>query len=274
MKLKSSVIAACVVLSTLTACGGGGGSSSSASAGGGTTAPADNPSAFSQTDTVLGTGTLASSTNIVGIRYSYWLYSASATDHKGTKIDSNLTSATPYVFTLGAINNLPGLDQGVTGMKIGGQRTLIIPASLALGATGSTTVPPNAGLVFEVQLTDVQALAEAPAFGTVDTVVGTGATAATGATANVKYSTYLYSSVAADHKGILVDTNTTASTNYTFKLGAGQVITGFDQGVTGMKVGGKRIITMPSALAYGATGSGGIPGNSGIVFTVELISIQ
>jgi peptidylprolyl isomerase len=272
MKLKSSLIAACVVLSTLTACGGGGGSSSSA--GGSTTTPAENPGSFSQTDTVLGTGTLASSTNIVGIRYSYWLYSASAADHKGTKIDSNLTSATPYVFTLGASGNLKGLDQGVTGMKIGGQRTLIIPASLAFGATASASIPANSGLVFDVQLTDVQALAEAPAFGTVDTVVGTGTTAIAGSTANVKYSAYLYSSVAADHKGILVDTNTTSTTNFAFVLGGGGVIKGFDQGVTGMKVGGKRTITMPSTLAYGTSGSGSIPGNSGMIFTIELISVQ
>lgn len=273
MKLKSSLIAACVVLSSLTACGGGGGSSSSGS-NGGTPAAADNPSSFSQTDTTLGTGTLASTTNIVGIRYTAWLYSTAAADHKGTKIDSNLTSATPYAFVLGSSSVLKGLDQGVTGMKIGGQRTLILPASLAFGAAGSATVPANAGLVFDVQLTDVQTLAEAPAFGTVDTVVGSGATAATGSTANVKYSAYLYSSSAVDHKGILVDTNTSATTNFSFKLGAGQVITGFDQGVTGMKVGGKRTVTMPSKLAYGTTGSGGIPANSGMVFTIELISVQ
>lgn len=269
MKLKSSLIAACVVLSSLTACGGGGSSS-----GGSTAAPADNPASFSQTDTVLGTGALASSANIVGIRYTYWLYSASAADHKGTKIDSNVTSATPYVFVLGAGIALKGLDQGVSGMKIGGQRTMILPASLAFGATASAAVPANSGLVFDVQLTDVQALAEAPAFGTVDTMVGTGATAVSGTTANVKYSAYLYSSAAADHKGVLVDTNTTATTNFAFTLGAGKVIAGFDQGVTGMKVGGKRTITMPSTLAYGTSGSGSIPGNSGMIFTIELISVQ
>jgi peptidylprolyl isomerase len=273
MKLKSSVIAACVVLSSLTACGGGGGGSGS-SAGGGTTAPADNPAAFSQTDTVLGTGTLAASTNIVGIRYTYWLYSASAADHKGTKIDSNVSSATPYAFTLGSGAVLKGLDQGVTGMKVGGQRTLIVPASLGFGSTASGSVPANAGLVFDVQLTDAQTLADAPAFGVTDTTTGTGAVAATGATANVKYSAYLYNSATADHKGILVDTNATATTNFSFKLGGGQVIKGFDQGVTGMKVGGKRDIVMPSSLAYGATGSGAIPANSGMVFSVELISLQ
>ncbi|MHA4868210.1 FKBP-type peptidyl-prolyl cis-trans isomerase [Duganella sp. PWIR1] len=268
MKLKSSLIAACVVLASLTACGGG------SSSNGNTTAPADNPSGFSQTDTVLGTGALAGGTNIVGIRYTAWLYSTAAADHKGTKIDNNLTGATPYVFVLGSDAVLKGLSQGVSGMKIGGQRTLILPASLALGAAGSTSVPPNSGLVFDVQLTDVQALAEAPAFGTVDTVLGTGAVAATGKTANVKYSAYLYSSTAADHKGILVDTNATSTTNFSFKLGGGQVVAGFDQGVTGMKAGGKRIVTMPSKLAYGTTGSGSIPANSGMVFTIELISVQ
>lgn len=273
MKLKSSLIAACVVLTSLTACGGGGGSSSSGS-NGSTPVAADNPGSFSQTDTVLGTGTQASSTNIVGIRYSAWLYSASTADHKGAKIDNNLTSATPYVFTLGSGAVLKGLDQGVSGMKIGGQRTLVLPASLAFGASGSATVPANAGLVFDVQLTDVQTLADAPAFGVVDTVVGAGATASAGGTANVKYSAHLYSSTAADHKGILVDTNTAATANFSFKLGAGQVIAGFDQGVTGMKVGGKRTVTMPSRLAYGATGSGAIPANSGMVFTIELISVQ
>ncbi|NYE63195.1 peptidylprolyl isomerase [Duganella sp. 1224] len=271
MKLKSSVIAACVVLSSLAACGGGGGS------GGGSpvAAPADNPSSFSQTDKVLGSGTQASNTNLVGMRYTSWLYSATAADHKGIQLNSNTTSATPYVFVLGSNQVLQGLNQGIAGMKVGGQRTLILPASLAYGAAGSPPlVPANAGVVFDVQLTDVQTLADAPAFGTSDTVVGTGATAANGATANVKYSAYLYNSATADHKGILVDTNASASTAFSFKLGSGQVIKGFDQGVTGMKVGGKRDIVMPSALAYGATGSGSIPGNSGMVFTVELISVQ
>jgi len=169
---------------------------------------------------------------------------------------------------------IKGLDQGVAGMKVGGQRTLIVPGSLGFGANGSGSVPANAGLVFDVQLTDAQTLADAPAFGVSDTVVGTGAVAATGATANVKYSAYLYNSATADHKGILVDTNATASTNFSFKLGSGQVIKGFDQGVTGMKVGGKRDIVMPSSLAYGSTGSGAIPANAGMVFTVELISVQ
>lgn len=269
MKLKYPVIAAFVTVLSLTGCGGGGGGSSSSS-----TAAADNPSSFSQTDTAVGTGTQASSTNVVGIRYTVWLYSASAADHKGTQLDTNLSSATPMVFTLGNGSVISGLDQGIAGMKVGGERVLIIPASLAYGSTGYGAVPANAGVVFDVQLVGAQAVADAPAFSTSDTVVGTGATAASGTTASVKYSAYLYSASAADHKGILVDTNTSSTTDYSFLLGASQSIAGFDQGVTGMKVGGKRTIIVPASLAYGATGSGSVPANSGMVFDVQLDAVQ
>lgn len=271
MKLKYPVIAAFVTMLSLTACGGGGGGSSDS---GGSTVAADNPSSFSQTDTTVGTGTQASSTNVVGIRYTFWLYSASAADHKGTQIGTNLTDPTPMVFVLGAGTTLQGVDQGVTGMKIGGERVLTIPASMAFGANGTGSVPPNAGVVFDVKLTDVQTLADAPALSTTDTVVGTGATAATGKTANVKYSAYLYNATAADHKGILVDTNTASSTDYSFVVGSSSSISGFSQGVVGMQVGGKRTVIVPSSLAYGTTGSGSVPPNSGMVFDIQLDSVQ
>ena len=273
MKLKYPVLATLVAMLSLTACGGGGSGSTSSSSGS-TGVAADNPSSFSQTDTVLGTGAQAASSNIVGIRYTAWLYSATAADHKGTQIDANLTSATPMVVVLGAGSTLKGLEQGVTGMQLGGKRTLIIPASLAFGSTGYGTVPANSGVVFDVQLTDIQTLADAPAYSSVDTVPGTGATAAAGTTASVRYSAYLYNSSAANHKGILVDTNSASATPFAFVLGAQQVITGFDQGVTGMKVGGKRTIVLPTSIAYGAAGSGSIPANSGMVFDIELVAVK
>jgi FKBP-type peptidyl-prolyl cis-trans isomerase FkpA len=102
-----------------------------------------------------------------------------------------------------------------------------------------------------------------------DTVVGTGATAAAGMTVKVNYAGYLYTTSAADKKGAKFD-----SGPYTLKLGAGGVIAGFDQGVTGMKVGGKRTVFIPSSLGYGASGSGSIPANSGLVFDLELVSIN
>jgi FKBP-type peptidyl-prolyl cis-trans isomerase FkpA len=102
-----------------------------------------------------------------------------------------------------------------------------------------------------------------------DTVAGTGPVAATGTTATVTYTGWLYSATAVNFKGRQFDTGT-----FTFKLGAGSVISGFDQGVAGMKVGGARTILVPSALGYGASGTTGIPANSGLVFEVKLTAVQ
>jgi len=99
-----------------------------------------------------------------------------------------------------------------------------------------------------------------------DVVVGTGATAAAGDTVSVNYIGTLTNGAkfdaSADHGG-----------PYTFQLGVGAVIPGFDQGVTGMKVGGERILTIPPNLAYGSTGNGPIPPNATVVFDVQLVSI-
>ncbi len=101
-----------------------------------------------------------------------------------------------------------------------------------------------------------------------DNVVGTGTTAATGTTATVTYTGWLYSTTATGNKGKQFDAG-----SFSFKLGAGSVITGFDQGVIGMKVGGTRTILIPSAQGYGSSGTTGIPGNSGLVFEVKLTAV-
>ena len=102
-----------------------------------------------------------------------------------------------------------------------------------------------------------------------DTVVGTGATAASGLNATVTYTGWLYSATAANFKGKQFDTG-----SFAFKVGGGSVITGFDAGVTGMKVGGTRTVLIPSAQGYGASGTTGIPANSGLVFEIKLTAVQ
>ena len=104
-----------------------------------------------------------------------------------------------------------------------------------------------------------------------DTVVGTGATAATGNTVSVKYAGYLYAATVTDTKGKLFDSGT-----FSFKIGAGTVIAGWEQGIPGMKVGGKRTLTIPASLAYGSSGAAGgaIPANAALVFDVELLSVN
>ncbi|MBL0171366.1 MAG: FKBP-type peptidyl-prolyl cis-trans isomerase [Gemmatimonadaceae bacterium] len=99
-----------------------------------------------------------------------------------------------------------------------------------------------------------------------DLTVGTGAEAVTGRVLGMVYTGWLAN-------GTKFDSNV-GSQNFTFTLGAGQVIAGWDQGIVGMKVGGKRRIIMGSALGYGANGSGPIPGNATLVFDVELKTLQ
>jgi FKBP-type peptidyl-prolyl cis-trans isomerase len=99
-----------------------------------------------------------------------------------------------------------------------------------------------------------------------DIVVGTGATAVAGDVITVHYLGTFTS-------GQKFESSYDSGRPYTFRLGAGSVIPGWDLGIVGMKVGGKRRLTIPPNLAYGATGQGPIPGNTTIVFEVELLSI-
>ena len=101
-----------------------------------------------------------------------------------------------------------------------------------------------------------------------EVTVGTGATAASGDTVTVNY-------IGAFLDGRVFDSSISRGVPYTFQLGANQVIKGFDQGVVGMKVGGRRVVVIPSDLAYGAAGSsnGVIPPNTPLQFQLDLIAI-
>lgn len=106
-----------------------------------------------------------------------------------------------------------------------------------------------------------------------DTVVGTGATAVTNNKLSVHYTGWLYDVKASNLRGAKFDSSVDRGTPFSFTLG-GNVIAGWNQGVVGMKVGGKRTLIIPSSLGYGATGSGTIPANAALVFDVELLSVQ
>ena len=109
------------------------------------------------TDVKLGTGDLASPGKNVSVHYTGWLYDAATADHHGRKFDSSRDRNEPFMFPLGAGRVIKGWDQGVAGMRVGGQRTLIIPANLGYGVRGAGgVIPPNATLVFDVELLDVQ----------------------------------------------------------------------------------------------------------------------
>lgn len=111
--------------------------------------------AFSQTDLQVGTGNAATSGSSVTVTYTGWFYDASKTDKKGLQFDSTAGQA-PLTFTLGAGTVIPGWDQGVVGMRVGGLRQLIIPPSLGYGTVRYASIPPNATLVFDIELVGVQ----------------------------------------------------------------------------------------------------------------------
>lgn len=110
---------------------------------------------YSQSDLVVGTGTEAVTGNVLTVNYTGWLYNGSATDGKGPQFGTSYDS-TPFSFTLGGSQVISGWDRGLVGMKVGGVRRLVVPPSLAYGNVRSGPIPPNATLVFEVQLVDVQ----------------------------------------------------------------------------------------------------------------------
>ena len=108
-------------------------------------------------DHKVGTGIEAVPGKTVIVQYTGWLFDANAPENKGKKFDSSRDRAEPFRFKLGGGQVIAGWDQGVAGMKVGGQRTLIIPPELGYGARGAGgVIPPNATLVFDVELLGVQ----------------------------------------------------------------------------------------------------------------------
>ncbi|MBL8832665.1 MAG: FKBP-type peptidyl-prolyl cis-trans isomerase [Rhodospirillales bacterium] len=101
-------------------------------------------------DVRVGTGEAASSGRTARVHYTGWLLENGA---RGKKFDSSRDRGQPFEFPVGAGRVIKGWDEGVAGMKIGGQRTLVVPADLGYGARGAgNAIPPNAALVFDVEL--------------------------------------------------------------------------------------------------------------------------
>lgn len=178
----------------------------------------------------------------------------------------------PFDFKLGAGQVIQGWDQGIKGMKVGGKRKLTIPAALGYGDKGAgADIPPGATLVFEVELLKAEKPVDLAGGVTKlkieDIRPGTGAVAVNG------------SKLTMDYKGMLLNgkvfDQSYGRSPFEFTLGGGQVIKGWDLGIKGMKVGGKRKLTIPASLGYGDTGAGAdIPPGATLVFEVELRDVK
>ena len=204
----------------------------------------------------------------------------------GTVFDSSRERGEPIEFVLGVGQVIPGWDEGIALMAVGGSSQLVIPPELAYGAAGAGgVIPPNATLTFDVELVDVQdgppGSPAAPtefdesAFTTtesglqyVDMQSGSGAAAKAGDQVSVHYTGWLTDSVK-------FDSSLDRGQPFSFALGQRQVIAGWDEGVAGMQPGGRRQLVIPSELGYGAAGAGGvIPPNATLIFEVELLEIR
>lgn len=138
---------------------------------------------------------------------------------------------------------------------------LTMAAYLLLAACSSPSLPPVNGSVAELQR--------------IDLVDGNGAVAASGDEVSVHYTGWVYDESAPEQRGAQFDSSLERGTPITFRLGAGRVIRGWDEGVAGMRVGGKRVLLIPAELGYGRRGAGGmIPPDASLVFEVELMDVS
>lgn len=227
-------------------------------------------------DLETGSGEAAAEGDVVVVNYTGWL-----TD--GVKFDSSLDRGEPFSFPLGQGRVIPGWDEGVTSMQPGGKRQLVIPAELAYGDQGAGgVIPPGATLIFDVELVDIRE--GAPAAPTevvaddytttdsglqyVDFEVGDGATPSPGQLVTVNYTGWL-------EDGTKFDSSLDRGEPFSFVIGTGQVIPGWDEGVMSMQVGGKRQLRIPPEIGYGEQGAGGvIPPNATLIFEVELLDVE
>lgn len=114
------------------------------------TAPSANVP-FSTVDLRVGTGAEATAGRAVTVNYNGWLYNTAGVDNKGSRFDAGT-----FPFTVGSTGVIPGFSQGTLGMRVGGLRRVIVPPNLAYGSQGSGSIPPNATLIFEIELVSVQ----------------------------------------------------------------------------------------------------------------------
>lgn len=226
-----------------------------------------------------GTGASPGPGSMVAVHYT-------GTLEDGTVFDSSRERGQPIEFPLGRGQVIPGWDEGIALMKEGGKARLIIPSELAYGEQGiQGIIPPGATLIFDVELVSVSPPPppppEAPTevdeadYTTTDSGLkyydfeeGSGESPQQGQMAVVNYTGWL-------EDGTMFDSSLSHGRPFSFPVGLGQVIPGWDEGVASMKVGGKRQLVIPAELGYGERGAGdAIPPNATLIFEVELLEIQ
>jgi peptidylprolyl isomerase len=239
--------------------------------------PAELPTELVVTDLTEGTGAAAAVGDLIILNY------VGVRSEDGTEFDNSYDRGAPFSVTLGAGRVIQGWDEGLVGVKTGGRRQLDIPADLAYGDTPQgDIIQAGDALTFLVDVVAVVPLADpadAPSLTlspaenvttltTEDLVVGTGAEIARGNTAVVQIVAYRADT------GAEINSTWMSGANFEFRFGVGEVIPGFDEGLDGMKVGGRRTIVIPFAKAFGDAGSEslGLPPGVDLIAVIDLLA--
>ena len=224
---------------------------------------------FTIDDVVIGTGELAVPGDWVTIRYVAWLWEEDGPDRKGQQVDS------------GELEFVLGVDQVLSGLRGGprqhaGRRACgacRCRPSTPSGGRGVGNIPPNSTLVIEMELLAVRPyVTDSAPFQVIDLREGDGETALNGYVLTVVYAGWLYDASRPDGKGRQFEVN---NQGFSFSLGLGQVLEGWEEGLVGMRENGERRLIIPPEMAYGETGARPrIPPNATLVFDVTLNSVR
>lgn len=235
-------LGAFLVMFSAAACGGGGDNP---------TGPSAIPAAFGTTDLVVGTGDPVTAGQPVAVAVTIWDYDAQGTDAKGAVLDQQ--ASVEHVH--GDPSFPEGWTMGLEGMRVGGRRRVVVPPGL--GFAGA--------VVLEFEL-----LTASPSlFVTTDLVVGTGPAVVDGQTLTMAYTGWLFDPDAADNKGAIFD----QAPELSFSLGSASVIDGWNRGIRGMRLGGRRRIVIPPELGFGSVAQPNVPASSTLIFEVELLRV-
>ena len=199
----------------------------------------------------------------------------------GTVFDSSLERAQPFSFKIGVGQVIRGWDEGVALLNVGDKATFTIPAELAYGSQGAGgVIGPDETLIFDVELLEIQEplkpfniegkeiITTESGLQLVKIVTTDGEAAENGKMVNVHYSGFLTD-------GSLFDSSVERAQPFSFALGEGRVIKGWDEGIALLKVGEKAQLIIPHQLGYGEQGHPPvIPASSTLIFDVELLGVQ